>query len=387
MWDKAVIAALAWFIAIYKFDAMRRDGQWRTGSVTYYFWAFSLFTAIGLTLMVWPVYIAFDRLVGLPNIGWLITYVAFCLAIYCISTGCFLVLGQPQPRLMPWNLMLTLAILFVVYTLGIATLPEKPDHTIPETLSEVIFMETMYMYVAALCAIPAVTFTQLFWREQIISARLRWMVGILASFFSFVVVTIKFVLTLLVFQNPVTPALAILYPLITAGVVAVGILIPLAFLPNNLYQGMARPFEFLSKALSWYELKTLQNQLDPFYPPIIDDNPSLRASLKNLDFHLYRVVIAILDAKKTLDGYARITNDLTVMPVRIAHMAGRVSPEWDKRKLQRAQLLHSELQEVDDKQEFSQLVKSYQKVSRRVRWKMWVNLSRGGSSIDFAYQS
>lgn len=387
MWDKAVIATLAWFIAIYKFGAMRRDGQWRTGSVTFYFWAFSLFTAIGLTLMVWPVYLAFDRLVGLPNIGWLVIYVAFSLAIYCMSAGCYLVLKQSQPRLMPWSLILTLAVLFVVYTVGIATLPEKPDHTIPEVLSEVIFMETLYVYVAVLCAIPTVTFARLCWREQIVSARLRWLVGILASFFSFVVVTMKIALTLLAFQNPATPALAILYPLITAGVVAVGILIPLAFLPNNLYQALARPFEFLGKALAWYELKSLQNRLDPLCPPVVEDGPELKASLKNLDFYLYRVVIAILDAKKTLAGYADITNDLAVMPATMAHMTGRVPPEWDERKLQQARLLHGELQKVDDAQEFSQLVKSYQKVSRVMRWKTWANLSRGGASIDIAYQS
>ncbi len=387
MWDKAVIAALAWFIAVYKFSAMRQDGQWRTGSVTFYFWAFSLFTAIGLTLMIWPVYLAFDRLTGLPNLGWLVTYAAFSLAIYYISLGCYLVLRQTRPRLMPWSLLLTLVVLFAIYALGIVALPEKPDHTVPETLSEVIFMETIYFYMAVLCAIPIVTFAGLYRHETFVSARLRWLVGLAAALVSTVVLVIKIALTLLAFQNPATPAFAILYPLITVGVVVVGILCPLAFLPNNLYKAMAQPFEFLGKTLALYELKTLQSRLDTLCPPVIDDSPDLKASLKNLDFHLYRVVIAVLDAKKTLAGYAGITNDLAVLPATMAHMAGTVPPEWDEKKLQQARLLHSELQKVDDNQEFSRLVKSYQKVSRVIRWKMWVNLSRGGASIDIAYQS
>ena len=387
MWYKAIIAGLAWFIAVYKFGAMRQDGQWRTGSVPFYFWAFSLFTAIGLTFMIWPVYLVFDRLAGLPNLGWLVTYGAFSLAIYCISSGCYLVLRQTRPRLMPWSLLLALLVLFAVYALSIVALPEKPDHTIPETLSEVIFMETLYFYMAVLCAVPMVTFAGLFRHETFVSARLRWLVGLAASLVSTMVLVMKISLTLLAFQNPATPALAILYPLITIGVIAVGILIPLAFLPNNLYQAMARPFEFLGKMLALYELKVLQSRLDTLCPPVIDDSPGLRDALKNLDFHLYRVVIAILDAKKTLTGYADITNDLAVLPTTIAHVAGRVPPKWDERKLPQARLLHGELQLVDDNQAFWRLIKSYQKVSRVVRWKMWVNLSRGGTSIDIAYQS
>jgi hypothetical protein len=387
MWDKAVIATLAWFIAIYKFGAMRRDGQWRTGSVTFYFWAFSLCTAIGLTLMSWPMYLAFDHLVGLPNLGWLVTYVAFSLAIYYMSSGCYLVLKQTRPHFMRWSLLLTLVILFAVYALGIVALPEKPDHTVPETLVEVIFMETMYIYMAVLCAIPMITFAGLYRHEAFVSARIRWLVGLATALISTFVLVMKIALTLLAFWDPVTPALAVLYPLISIGVVAVGILFPFSFLPNNLYQTMARPFEFLGKTLAWYELKSLQNRLDPLCPPVVDDSPELKASLKNLDFYLYRVVIAILDAKKTLAGYADITNDLAVMPATMAHMTGIVLPEWDERKLQQARLLHGELQKVDDSQEFSRLVKSYQKVSRVMRWKTWANLSRGGASIDIAYQS
>ncbi len=387
MWDKTVIAILAWLIAIYKFGAMRRDGQWRNGSVTFYFWAFSFFTAIGLTLMVWPAYLAFDRFVGLPNLGWLVTYVAFSLAIYYMASGCYLVLKQARPRLMPLSLWFTLVILLVVYVWGIVSLPEKPDHTVPETLAEVIFMETMYIYMVVLCAIPMVTFTRLYRREAFVSARIRWFVGMATALISTFVLVMKIALTLLSFQNPTTPALTVLYPLISVGVVTVGVLFPLSFLPNNLYQTLARPFEFLGKALALYELKTLQNRLDPLYPPVIDDSPNLLSSLKNLDFHLYRVIIAILDAKKILAGYARMTNDLAVIPGMMTHVSGTIPPEWDERKLHQARLLHGQLQNVDDDQALWGLVKSYQKASRAVRWHMWTNLYLGGSSIDIAYQS
>ena len=387
MWDKVIIATLAWFVTIYKFDAMRRDGQWRTGSVTFYFWAFSLFTSIGLTLMIWPVYLAFDRLVGLANLGWLVIYVSFALAIYFISAGCYIVLEQPKPRLMSWSLLLTVVVLTVVYAVGIVTLPEKADHTVPEVLAEVIFMQTIYIYIAVLCAIPMFTFIRLARHEQIVSARLRWLVGFFASFFSFTVLLIKIVLTVLAFQNPATPALTILYPLITVGIVAVSIFITLAFLPNKLYQAAARPFEFLDKLLALYELKSLQNRLDPLCPPVVTGRLRLKDVLGDLDYHLYRALIAIWDAKKTLSGYAGLTHDLTLLPVTAIHSPGRNLPEWDARKLQQARLLHDALQTVDDEQPFTALVKSYQRVSRTVRRKMGVNFSLGGTALDVAYQN
>jgi hypothetical protein len=377
MIDKAIIAVLAWFITVYKFKAMWRDGQWRTGSVTFYFWAFSLFTAIGLTMMVWPVYLAFDRFIGLPNLAWLVTYAAFSLAIYCISAGCYLVLGQPRPQLMLWSLLVTLTLLTVIYAMGIVTLPEKPDHTVPTTLFEMAFMETLYVYLAVFCAIPLVTFTQLFQREQIISARLRWLVGILASLLAFVVLVMKIVLTVLAYQNPNTAALGILHPLITLGVVIVGVLCPVAFLPNSIYRAVSRPFELADKILALYELKTLQKRLDPLCPPVIDDNPGWQGLMKNVDFHLYRVVIAILDAKETLAGYAGSTQDLSRM----------LLSTWDEQLWRRAQLLHCELQQINDHQTFPELVKSYQKASRIIRWRIWFTLSSGGIVFDATYQS
>ena len=198
---------------------------------------------------------------------------------------------------------------------------------------------------------------------------------------------IKIVLTVLAFQNPATLALTILYPLITVGIVAVSIFITLAFLPNKLYQAAARPFEFLDKLLALYELKSLQNRLDPLCPPVVTGRLRLKDVLGDLDYHLYRALIAIWDAKKTLSGYAGLTHDLTLLPVTAIHSPGRNLPEWDTQKLQHARLLHISLQTVDDEQPFTALVKSYQHVSRTVRRKMGVNFSLGGTALDVAYQN
>lgn len=387
MWDKAIIAGLAWFIVVYKFRAMRRDGQWRTGSVTFYYWMFALFFAVGLTFMIWPIYLAFDRFIGLPNFGWLMIYASFSVAVYMSSAACYLLLKQPQPRFMFWSLFATLAMLTAVYIIGIVTLPEKADHTVPEHVVEVIFMETIYVYIAVFCAVPIFTFSRLFLSEEIVSARIRWSVGIVLSLAATAVLLMKIILTLFAYRNPDTPALALLYPMITIGVVVIGVLFPLAFLPNKWYQIAARPFEFVGKVKALVELKALQKRLNALCPPVIEEEVAVREARHDLDFHLYRAVIAILDAKQTLAGYAGVTDDLVVQPATMTHKIVRKPSPWSKQKLQQARLLHHELQKSDDEGDLTQMIQSYCQISRAVARKTRRYKNEGGDSIDYAYQN
>jgi len=390
MWDKVLVATLTWVLTVYKFNTMRRNGQWHTDSVASYFWLFLLFTSIGLTLMIWPAYLMFNRLVGLNNFGWLIIYLSLASALYFISLGCYQVIKQSPPRLMSWCLVITLILLVTVYAAGIHTLPEKPDHTIPETLIEVAFMEILYLFMAILCAVPMVTFIRLARRERIVSTWLRWLVGFFASFFSFSILVIKIVLTLLTYQNPTTPVLAVIYPLITSGIVAVTIFMILAFLPNKVYQIASRPFEFLSKLLTLYELRLLQKWLDLLCPPIVTNRLRPKDMVNDLDYHLYRTLIAIWDAKKTLSDYHELTDGLTGLPEIDVQRTGNSLTKWDERKLQQARIMYRALQTVDDNQPFDSLVKSYQRTCRTLLkhfgWK-GISLFPGGSQFDTAYQS
>ena len=364
VWVETTIATLAWGIAIYKFGAVWRDRQWRGGSLPFYFWGFTVCVAIGMTFMIEGVYLAFDRVVGVTNLAWLVTYVAFALAIYSITSGCFLVLEAPRPRLIPYSLLLTLAILIIVYPIGIATLPEKPDHTIPTTLTEFIFMQTLYLYVAALCLIPIATFTRLYRREAVLPAKLRWIVALATTISSAMVAGLKVILTFMVFRDPGTPALAVAYPMINVVLITASILWPMAFLPNSFYLLLARPIEFLDKVRALRELQALQKKLNRLCPPVIGDTPDLRTSLDNLDFHLYRSIIGILDAKKVLAGFSGTDED---QPLARASEATRPElPDWDGQDRQLAQSLHATLQTVNDHVAFPELVHAYRRVGRAV---------------------
>lgn len=364
---ETAIAVLAWAVAVYKFKALWRDRKKGLVSVTFYFWAFSFWVAIGLSLMIEDLYLIFDQQIGLPNFGWLIAYVSFSLAIYSISAGCYLVLVIARPRIMSPSLLLTLLVLCLVYFTSIINLPEKPDHTVPETLAEFIFMQTLYLYVATFCVIPFITFAKLYQQEQVVSARLRWLVALGTTLSSATVAVLKVILTILAYDNQATPALNILYPLISVFLALAGISWPLAFLPNSFYIALARPFTFWNKVNALKELKMLRSRLDRICPPVIDESPKLIMCLKNLDFHLYRAVIAILDAKKTLAGYAYITNGLDAKPVAVASGAGKNLPDWNNDSLHQARVLHQLLQAVNDHVEFSELVQAYENVGRMLR--------------------
>jgi hypothetical protein len=370
MWDKAIVAGLAWFITIYKFNAMRRDGQWRTGSVTFYYWLFSLSFAIAFTFMFWPVARGLDWLTGLPNLSWLMTYLAFVFAGYCNNAACYLLLKLPRSPILFWSYWATMLALIAIYILGVVVLPQKLDHTVPEYWAELLFMETLYLYVAIFCFIPLFTFSRLFWSEQIVSARLRWFVGIVSSLTAAAVVTCKIVLTVVAFRNPETTAVAMVAPFMTVGVIVVGVFFPLGFVPNRWYQTAARPLEFVGKGLALIELQLLRHRLDELCPPVLEQRRSWREMVGDLDFYLYRAMIAIVDAKQTLAGYASITNDLTIQPVLVAYKAGKIPPEWSADMLHQAQWLHHTLQKVEDGEEYTHLIQAYRRISRSVVWQL-----------------
>jgi hypothetical protein len=317
-----------------------------------------------LTFMIEDAYLAFDRWVGVPNLAWLITYLVFPLAIYLLTAGCLLVLEQPRPRLMTPSLWVTMVLLCVVYAWGIVTLPEKPEHTVPETLAEFIFMQTVYVYIAVFCIIPLLTFTRLYRREQMLPAKLRWLVACGTAVVSLWVALMKVTLTALIYWDVTTLALPILYPLIGIGIGLAGVLWPLAFLPNEFYLKATRPIEFLDKVRTLQELKKLQRALNRLCPSVIGDSPSLWRSLDNLDFHLYRTLISILDAKKMLSGYAQATNGLAVSPLAVPGLRRQHSVVWDERDLAHARLLHNTLQAVDDEADYPDLLRAYRRVSR-----------------------
>jgi hypothetical protein len=362
-WQFIILAGIVWFIVFYKFKAMWRGGGWRNDSVTFHFWSFAVCMAVGVTFLIEPVYLAFNRLAGLPNLAWLLLNIAFALATYFTAAGCYRVLGRPQPPLIRWSLPFVLTIFVVLYIFGIASLPEKPERVIPETLAEAVFMQTLYLYIAILSVIPMTTYTRLFRAEKVVSARLRWLVAMVATLAAAAVMVCKILLTFLAYQNPATPALNTLHLLVGGGITVVIFIIPIAFLPHRAYMTLARPIEFVAKVKAVRELHALKTKLDRFCPPVIDERAGWRAILSNLDFYLYRNLIAILDAKQTLAGYAQSSDGLILFPVGVG-LRRESLRNWDEQDLERARLLHCALQTVDDHTEFGSLVQAYQGVSR-----------------------
>lgn len=368
------IAAVAWLVTIYKLGTFRRHRRHGISPVPAHFWGFSFCIAVGMTFMIEEFYLVFDRLAGTPNLAWLIIYVSFVSAIYFIVSGCYEVLKIPRPRLLSYSLLIALMVLVITYPLGIVTLPEKPDHTIPVTLAEFIFMQVMYVYAGILSLVPFAIFLSFYRQETVLAAKLRWVVVMATTILASMVGMLKVILTILVFWDPTTTTLAIIYPLIGIALACIGILWPMTFLPNRIYLFLARPIEFWDKMRTLRELQALRKDLNRLCPPIIDDKPGWRESLKDLDFYLYRAVIGILDSKKMLTGLLSPVNAVAdkvnstvtfessaVAASRLEGNGASVLTQQDK---QRTQFLYRTLQTVDDRAPFAELVSAYRRAGR-----------------------
>ncbi len=365
------IPILAFLVAIYKFKAVWRDGRWNTDSLAFNFWMFSLCVAVSMSFLIESFYLIFDAWIGVTNLGWLITYITMALAFYYISSGCYVVYNRPKPRAMSVVLIITLLIMVVLYPIGIITLPEKADHTLPETFLEFLFMQTMYLYVASFCLIPGYTFLNLYRIETVIASRLRLGVALTTIFMACIAATLKVGITIWVYIDPNTPVLQTVSSLVGSTIGLGGILWPLAFLPNHVFIFLSRPFVFLGKLRALKELKSLQNQLNHICEPVIADHVNLVEYLRNLDFHLYRTLIGILDGKSILFILAQKTAGLDQFPFvnpGILFRANQKSPEyWDEQDWQQARRLHHTLQSVNDCLEFPELVKAYVYAGRVLR--------------------
>lgn len=364
------IPLLAVFVALYKFKAVWRDGQWNTTSVVFDFWMFSICVAVSMSFLIEEVYLRFDLWVGMPNLGWLIAYVAMAFAFYFIACGCYVVYNQLRPSIMPLTLAITLFMLILLYGVGIATIPEKPDHLIPKTFVEMLFMQTMYLYIAGFCLIPGSTFLTLYRNERVIPARLRLGIALLTTSMGSVASTLKIVVTFWVYLSPTTPVLPVAASIIGSVIGLGGLLWPLVFLPNGAYVFLSRPFVFLNKLKALRELRALQSHLNTFCSSVITDRSNWIEYLRNPDFHLYRAVIGILDAKNTLAILVEKGTRPKEFPMTSPNILFRLNQKsiegWGTNTWEKVRLLHQALQTVDDHLEFPVLIESYQDVGQKV---------------------
>ena len=262
-----LVAAMAWAVTLWKMPAVRRNHSQDRRAPR--IWLFTLLFAISMTLLVDDVYVAVDRLAGVNNLAWLLSYVLVALAFYFFATASHMTVkarpyfdkSRTPPRWIRLYLVVTLGLFITIFPIGIAASPEWPAHDIPRSLADLAFMETLYLSTMVLCFTPTLTFVRLARSEEVLPTRIRASVNLLAILLVLAVLATKSTVALLGYLDPLSSFAPHLATLAKALLGAAGLVWSLAFAPQRFFLALARPLIFWRKARSLYDLKRLQARL------------------------------------------------------------------------------------------------------------------------------
>lgn len=363
------VAMVAWVVAVVK---SRHAWYGRHDPVVARSWIFVFLFALCMTFQVDVIYLSFDRMVGAPNLAWLIAYGFFIGAIYFAASACLAALKAPVPWWLPPLTLATLLTILLIFPTAIATIPEQADHTTPQSGLELIFMMTLYVYAVVTGTIPLRTFAHFYGLETTVAARLRtgtFLLGVTlaVSFFAMAIVT-----GVLKFWRPTLPFLPQATLLVRMLMGSAGLMWALGFLPQRVFVTLARPLGFGQKLAALRELRHVQAQLDQLCPSVGRDPLTYWTFWRHLDFHLYRSVIGILDGKRMLAAYLEgMGNEkgIAFTPDQNEGAAiGRTAEtRWDAATRRRAMALHGVIAGVDDNKAYPELVKRYRQIGKAWR--------------------
>lgn len=351
----------AWAVVLYKAPTLRRRDPrvWAT-------WAFMCGFAVSLTLKLPPVSLALNAAVGLPNLSWLLCYVAVTLALYANVRGCYALRQAPPPRSLLPGLGAVLLALTALFGGHIAASPEYPVRTLPRSRYDVLFMNLAYLYCAVCLGWIQATFAHLARREQNAVTRCRWRLIWLAALAGAGFCWTRMGFVALVYAVPTLPGLPFLARLSDALLAGSCLLWPLFGLSQQLYTRLTAPLHYVETLLALRDLLGIRARLYRWLPTVIQAVPPWWECLTHPDFHLYQTVIAIFDGQKTLrDSFQGVSLASTLSTLPCA------DNPWDMRNWDGArellQALDAALAQVPDAQDYPALVTAWRGVARAAR--------------------
>lgn len=255
-------------------------------------WFLTLWLSIFVTFQVDAVYSAVDRLAGVNNLAWLISYLFLLPAIY---TLCAVFYDNP-PRWTRLYLIATSVALLIVFPYGPGRAPETLDHVRPANVGESLFVGLVYFYITTMLAAIPIPACARALRRQRGYERMRTTAILLALAITTIDLVIKF--SIFAFLSSLPSSLTDVFHRPWA--LGLAILWPLGLAPNGFYRVVMQPVRFVQKIQTCRELGILQARLDRTFPPVIPDRASWTDLLRNPDLYIYRRTISILDRKKML---------------------------------------------------------------------------------------
>jgi len=351
------LCALAWSVALFKFQNVWRRGVWRTDPIALTLWLAMFFFAVTMTFLVESLTEDFDKLT-LNNLSRLIAYTSISLTLFFTTASTLFAYKPPQGvrllRLIALLLAATLLSLSVTYFLYISKNPEWQDHHVPRNLADAFFMFGTFSFSLAMCWIMVRQNARYLRQENVVFMRVRVITVIMTALTAEVYFLVKLLLVAGYFWKPLSSDAIVAISKIL--LISSALMWAIAFVNNKVYLRFVGLLKGLSNWFALRDLEYLLAQLNRLCPPValIEEKPSPQEILHNSEYHLYRATIRILDGKTLL---ADFLNDGD----------SRSRPEWwDSGLLSEAKHIHRILRSENTTSDFWEIVRGLRRASKEL---------------------
>ena len=289
------VAGLGWLVALLWLPALRRGSAQRFRVVAGWLSITSLAFAVSFQVL------ATRSTLEVHLALWYLAYVAFILALYFANAFAYIAFRRGDSVL----LLLTLTALTIEYVAAISQLDYVPNHNTPRSAGEMLFMLTL-LGAALVYTIQLVRFHYLgFLDEAAPPARFRFLAMTIMWGAATGYVTIKIYMAFFGYLVDPTLPPVVMQAHNTTMLIA-GTAWVVGLLPNKILVPLTlnAPITIPIKLLAFNRLKRhiSQIQMLELGSPTLPPRPaSFLDLITNVDFHLYRSIIYVLDAKYLLD--------------------------------------------------------------------------------------
>ena len=253
---------------------------------------------------------------------------------------------------------------FIFFVGGLHQSPTTVIHLTATTMAEAIFLSVFFLYGGLLTLWGFTLILQLLRHRTGFVARFRFSFALVNSIFVLGFVISSIVLTWLgLFYHPNHPAIFQVFHVTVSFIIGAGLTILPFYWPQRHILQLARFLDRLWAVKAVWDLQPLGHQLDQYCPPLLErESLTLRQIYTTVELRRHQMLVDILDRKMLLQHYLQLP--LT----ELAELSDYLG-EWIHHHEQRcqAQQLLARLQQINDNQTFTDLVKAYRHISQRIK--------------------
>ncbi len=357
VWLEVALIVIAWSVPITRFRHIRHSQAWKNDHIAMNIWLATVSFAAMVTFLA-DSFSEFFDVRTINNLSTLFAYCSVVLTLYFTTSSTLYIMDTPATERIRKGLtvfvIISLAILVVIYIVFISETAQWYDHRFPDTLPEAVFRLTVYVSALVQCVIMFIFTRKQLVQERVILMRFRYIAILMVAIIGGIYLVIKIVLAMSYFYPPMhsrqlwvaSEALFLFAALFWVG----------AFMNNRIYLST---FELIRNLVSWpiyRDLAYLIRRLDRLVEAVAgqEDPPQFRKFIWAADYYLYRALIRIMDGSAMLADYISSENV--------------EKPTWWGGYLQReADQLVTVLQSVPSSDNYIEALSQFRQASRQVQ--------------------